>query len=125
MRITNKVSSTEVNYVQLQGHKLEKYLSRKSILIKKKDECIKNIRELGVLPHQAFDAHETTDSKTLMQQLHIVNEGLKKFSHVNKKAFEQYTNFTKQRENLNKRKDDLDTSAQVILKHMFLFNFDE
>lgn len=50
----------------------------------------------------------------LVKKLHAVNEGLKKFAHVNKKAFEQYNNFTKQRDQLIKRRKDLDQSAQSI-----------
>jgi structural maintenance of chromosome 3 (chondroitin sulfate proteoglycan 6) len=39
---------------------------------------------------------------------------LKKFSHVNKKAFEQYNNFTKQRDTLRKRREELDSSQRSI-----------
>ncbi len=49
-----------------------------------------------------------------MKKLHTVNEGLKKFAHVNKKAFEQYNNFTKQRDQLLQRREDLEKSAQSI-----------
>src|ERR1700683_1001084 len=49
-----------------------------------------------------------------MKKLHTVNEGSKKFAHVNKKAFEQYNNFTKQRDTLLSRREDLDKSAQSI-----------
>jgi structural maintenance of chromosome 3 (chondroitin sulfate proteoglycan 6) len=50
----------------------------------------------------------------LVKKLHVVNEGLKKFAHVNKKAFEQYTNFTKQRDQLLERREELDKSATSI-----------
>lgn len=46
--------------------------------------------------------------------MHNAKENLKKFAHVNKKAFEQYTNFTKQREQFIKRREDLDESAKSI-----------
>ena len=49
-----------------------------------------------------------------MKRLHKVNEGLKKFAHVNKKAFEQYNNFTKQRDDLLKRRGELEASAVSI-----------
>ena len=49
-----------------------------------------------------------------MKKLHTVNEGLKKFAHVNKKAFEQYNNFTKQRDQLLQRQEDLEKSAASI-----------
>jgi chromosome segregation ATPase len=53
-------------------------------------------------------------SVQLVRKLHSVNEGLKKFAHVNKKAFEQYNNFTKQRDQLIQRREDLEKSAQSI-----------
>jgi structural maintenance of chromosome 3 (chondroitin sulfate proteoglycan 6) len=39
---------------------------------------------------------------------------LKKYSHVNKKAFEQYNSFTKQRETLTTRREELDASQKSI-----------
>src|SRR5271167_1426138 len=41
-------------------------------------------------------------------------EALKKYKHVNKKAFEQYNNFTSQRETLTKRRQELDSSQNSI-----------
>lgn len=43
-----------------------------------------------------------------------MNDSLKKFAHVNKKAFEQYSSFTKQRDELMDRRDELDQSAIKI-----------
>lgn len=39
---------------------------------------------------------------------------LKKYGHINKKAFDQYNEFTTQREQLLKRRKELDTSQQSI-----------
>lgn len=39
---------------------------------------------------------------------------MKKYSNVNKKAFEQYNNFTRQRDNLNERRAELDASQKSI-----------
>jgi structural maintenance of chromosome 3 (chondroitin sulfate proteoglycan 6) len=47
--------------------------------------------------------------------LHGANEKLKKCGHVNKKAYEQYNNFTKQRDGLLGRKKELDQSAKVVI----------
>lgn len=49
-----------------------------------------------------------------MKKLQLVNDTLKKFAHVNKKAFEQYNNFTKQRDQLIQRREELDKSAKSI-----------
>ncbi|ORX91367.1 structural maintenance of chromosome protein 3 [Basidiobolus meristosporus CBS 931.73] len=100
--------------IQRQQKNVEKYLAKRTLLLQKKEECTKNIRELGVLPEEAFEKYQETGSQKLLKKLHKVNEGLKKYAHVNKKAFEQYNNFTKQRDALIKRKDELDTSANAI-----------
>lgn len=50
----------------------------------------------------------------LLKKLRKVNESLKGFAHVNKKAYEQYTSFTKQRDELLARQDELDKSQESI-----------
>lgn len=43
-----------------------------------------------------------------------MNDALKKYKHVNKKAFEQYNNFTSQRDSLTKRRKELDDAQASI-----------
>ncbi|KAH0832217.1 RecF/RecN/SMC [Lanmaoa asiatica] len=92
----------------------ERYLAKKQMLTARKDECNRNIRDLGVLPEEAFEKYTSEKLDRLVKKLHTVNEGLKKFAHVNKKAFEQYNSFTKQRDQLLQRREDLDNSATSI-----------
>ncbi|KAJ1970892.1 Structural maintenance of chromosomes protein 3 [Dimargaris xerosporica] len=92
----------------------EKYLAKRSLLLQKKEECVRSIRELGVLPEEAFTKYVETNTQKLIRKLHRANEGLKKYSHVNKKAFEQYSNSTKQRDELLKRQDELNASYKSI-----------
>jgi len=49
----------------------------------------------------------------LWKKLRQCNEELKKYSHVNKKALDQFVNFSEQKEKLMKRKDELDKGYQV------------
>ncbi|KAL7753926.1 Structural maintenance of chromosomes protein 3 [Sorochytrium milnesiophthora] len=100
--------------LERQEKSMEKYLSRRRMLKDRREDCNRNIRELGVLPETVFQKYKNTNEKTLIRQLHRVNEQLKKFSHVNKKAVEQYNSFTKQQDQLEKRKDELDQSATSI-----------
>lgn len=67
-----------------------------------------------MLPEEAFSKFEKVKSDVIMKRLHKVNDALKKFSHVNKKAVEQYNNFTKQRDTLTKRREELDKSQASI-----------
>ncbi|KAI0058717.1 RecF/RecN/SMC protein [Artomyces pyxidatus] len=92
----------------------ERYMAKRNLLLSRKDECNRNIRDLGVLPEEAFEKYTSEKLDRLVKKLHIVNEGLKKFAHVNKKAFEQYGNFTKQRDQLLKRREDLEKSGKSI-----------
>ncbi|KAM0788840.1 hypothetical protein ACM66B_002925 [Microbotryomycetes sp. NB124-2] len=99
--------------VSKQQKSVERYLSKRQMLMQRKDACNKNIRDLGVLPEEAFQ-ETTASSEKLAKRLRKVHEELKKFAHVNKKAFEQYTSFTKQRDELIARQQELDDSADSI-----------
>lgn len=57
------------------------------------------------------------DIKRLMKKLNAVNESLKQFSHVNKKALDQYVSFSEQRETILERKKEIDT-AQTAIKDL-------
>lgn len=57
------------------------------------------------------------DTKKLMKKLNAANEHLKKFSHVNKKALDQYVSFSDQRETILERKEEIDT-AQTAIKEL-------
>ena len=92
----------------------EKSIQKRRILTKQAAECVNKIRDLGILPHGALEKYERTKSDAIVKRLHKVNEALKKYGHVNKKAFEQYNNFTNQRDTLTKRRAELDNSQTSI-----------
>ncbi|EEP81490.1 chromosome segregation protein sudA [Uncinocarpus reesii 1704] len=100
--------------IERHQRRMEKSMQKKAALTKQAAECSANIRDLGVLPDEAFTKFKNTDSNAVVKRLHKVNEALKKYSHVNKKAFEQYNNFTKQRETLMGRREELDASHKSI-----------
>lgn len=57
----------------------------------------------------------------ITSKLKRVNEALKKYKHVNKKAFEQYNNFTTQQDHLMKRRKELDdsqVSIEELVEHL-------
>jgi structural maintenance of chromosome 3 (chondroitin sulfate proteoglycan 6) len=94
--------------------RLEKSIQKRRILTKQAAECVVKIRDLGILPHGALEKYDKTKSEAIVKRLHKVNEALKKYAHVNKKAFEQYNNFTNQRDTLTKRRAELDNSQASI-----------
>ncbi|OJJ47288.1 hypothetical protein ASPZODRAFT_15969 [Penicilliopsis zonata CBS 506.65] len=100
--------------IEKHQRRMEKSMQKRAALTKQATECASNIRDLGVLPDEAFTKYKNTDSNNVVKKLHKVNEALKKYAHVNKKAFEQYNNFTKQRETLTQRRSELDASQKSI-----------
>lgn len=93
---------------------MEKSIAKNTLLTERHDEVQRKIRELGVLPPNAFTEFEGTPSEQIVNKLRKISDKLKKFSHVNKKAVEQYNNFTKQEEKLEDRKRELETSHESI-----------
>lgn len=100
--------------IEKHQRRMEKSMQKKAALSKQAAECAANIRDLGVLPDEAFTKYKNTESNAVVKKLHKTNEALKKYSHVNKKAFEQYNSFTKQRETLTTRREELDASQKSI-----------
>ncbi|CAG8623574.1 16866_t:CDS:10, partial [Dentiscutata heterogama] len=47
--------------LERQQKNVDKFLSKRKLLLQKKDECTKNIRELGALPEEAFEKYKNTD----------------------------------------------------------------
>ena len=93
---------------------MEQLMARRNMLMQKRDELQRKIRDLGSLPSDAFEKYRGKRSKELHGLLQRCNNELKEYGHVNKKALDQYVNFTEQREELNKRQGELDKSDQKI-----------
>ncbi|KAJ1883684.1 Structural maintenance of chromosomes protein 3 [Kickxella alabastrina] len=93
---------------------LEKCLAQRNLYLQKKNEYMRNIQDLGVLPEEAFRNFNRAQVPKLAKRLHKTNEKLKRFGHVNKKAFEQFSIFARQRENIRQRKQELDQSSASI-----------
>ncbi|KAF5092830.1 hypothetical protein D0Z00_004390 [Geotrichum galactomycetum] len=96
--------------------RMEKSVAKRAFLVERREEVQRKIRELGVLPVDAFTKYQRLSSESILRKLHSVSEVLKKYSHVNKQAVEQYNNFTKQREKLIERREDLESSSESIQK---------
>ncbi|KAL2188457.1 RecF/RecN/SMC protein [Thermothelomyces heterothallicus CBS 203.75] len=94
--------------------KMEKNIQTRARLVSQAAEYAKNIRDLGILPEEAFGKYEKMKPEQIESRLRKVNEALKKYKHINKKAFDQYNSFTAQRDQLLKRRKELDTSQKSI-----------
>lgn len=92
---------------------MEKRYTERAVETQKKADAEKMIRELGSLPSD-FDKYSGQSIISLMKKLKRTNENLKKYSHVNKKALEQFINFSEQRDTLTQRREELNSGAASI-----------
>ncbi|XP_034942482.1 structural maintenance of chromosomes protein 3 [Chelonus insularis] len=98
---------------------LEKLASKQNILQQKIAECTQKITELGALPSpEAYEKLGSMSTKQLFKEMEKANNQLKKYSHVNKKALDQFTSFSDQKEKLVKRKEELDRGDEKIKELM-------
>ncbi|EMC93720.1 hypothetical protein BAUCODRAFT_205363 [Baudoinia panamericana UAMH 10762] len=101
---------------------IEKGAQKRAALQTRLAEVQAQIRSLGVLPQAAFQKPYTDMNQNVATaRLHKVQEALKKFGHVNKKAFEQFAQFETQREGLEKRLEELaksDESIRELIEHL-------
>lgn len=94
---------------------LEKFASKQQVLENQKQDCIEKINNLGAIPSQdIIDSYKKMAPRQLFKELEKTNNNLKKFSHVNKKALDQFMSFSDQKEKLQKRKEELDRGDEKI-----------
>lgn len=110
----NVAQSEDAKGINKQQKGAERYHAKRQLLMQRKEECSDSIRDLGVLPEEAYDKYMALDSEKLVKNLHKTQEALKKFAHVNKKAVEQFSSFTTQKEQLETRRKELESSSQSI-----------
>ncbi|KAK6003792.1 hypothetical protein QM012_009563 [Aureobasidium pullulans] len=94
---------------------MEKNTAKRATLKEKEEAVGISIRNLGVLPESAFqEPYTSMNWDKAAKKLNKVKNALKGYGHVNKKAFEQYNSFTRQRESLETRRKELENSLSSI-----------
>jgi len=94
---------------------VEKMLNRRNLALQRRDHAMKKIRELGTLPpKEIIENFSKMERSEIEEQLKSTSQELNKFSHVNKKAMDQYINFSERKEELLKKKKEVDAGAESI-----------
>ncbi|EXJ54525.1 structural maintenance-chromosome 3 (chondroitin sulfate proteoglycan 6) [Cladophialophora yegresii CBS 114405] len=100
--------------IERHQRRLEKSVQKKAALLASKQECAENIRELGAITEDLRKRYQTTSSEAIVKKLQKAKESLKKYSQVNKHAFEHYRKSMKQREELESRRTELEAAKKSI-----------
>nr|CAD7394287.1 unnamed protein product [Timema cristinae] len=107
--------------IQEDAKDLEKMASKQNTLQSKIADCTKKIQELGSLPSpEIYAKYQNLSTKNLFKEMEKANSHLKKYSHVNKKALDQFMSFSDQKEKLVKRKEELDRGDEKIKELMLV-----
>ncbi|KAL4152629.1 hypothetical protein PRNP1_009557 [Phytophthora ramorum] len=100
--------------IEQEARRAEKVLNKRRRLLKKREDSTKDIRELGTLPISELEKFKVLSYQEVIKQFKRRNEKLKKYSHVNKKALDQFMSFNEQRETLLERKGEIDDAYSSI-----------
>lgn len=92
----------------------DRLLNKRAISLEVVQTKQRLIRDLGTLPRKELDECQNLPINALMKKLKDVNESMKKYSNVNKKALDQYVSFSEQREDLVSRKEGMDRDNEKI-----------
>merc|ERR1712029_808615 len=112
---THRLKEREIaDKIEEDAKELEKMASKQTVFQQRIQESTKKIRDLGSLPTDAFSKYKNMAQKQLFKQLEKSNLELKKYSHVNKKALDQFISFSEDKEKLMARKDELDRGHKKI-----------
>jgi structural maintenance of chromosome 3 (chondroitin sulfate proteoglycan 6) len=109
--VSEKEARDEMN---MAAQRQDKLLNKRSMLLHTVQDNQRKIRDLGVLPRKELSDLQGRSEKQLMKKLKEVNERLKKFASVNKKALEQYLSFNEQREMLLARQEEITSDNDSI-----------
>lgn len=114
-RLEQAHNDGEVNAdVARQRAAAERLAARKQRLLEQRARCNEKIRDLGVLPEDAFQKFQRHSTEQLAAQLHKARAALDEVAHVNKRAVEQFHSFAKQRDTLLQRHEELQSSQTSI-----------
>ncbi|RLN59466.1 hypothetical protein BBP00_00006477 [Phytophthora kernoviae] len=100
--------------IQQEARRAEKVMNKRRRLLKKREDTTKDIRELGTLPMSELEKFKVLSYQEVLKQFKRRNEKLKKYSHVNKKALDQFMSFSEQRTTLLDRKKEIDDAYNSI-----------
>ncbi|CAK4250678.1 unnamed protein product [Aphanomyces euteiches] len=94
--------------------KADRILTKRRRLLQKREDVMRDIRELGTLPTSELEKFKNFSVKEISKKFTKCTEKLKSYSHVNKKALDQYVSFSEQRSTLIARKEELDAGDESI-----------
>jgi len=93
---------------------VDKVLDQRSVTVRARELAMRKMRELGSLPSSELDKYRHLGVDELTAAVVHATNALKRFGQVNKKALDQFVNFSEQRQALVQRQSEAATSHTKI-----------
>ncbi|KAI9227905.1 MAG: chromosome segregation protein sudA [Piptocephalis tieghemiana] len=91
--------------------------AKRSVLLERKEQCLRRVRNLGVLPEEAYRKAEEAGEEDIegrRKRLREVQARLQEWGPVNKRAIEQWGSFSRQKQDLQGRLEELGEAMGAI-----------
>lgn len=88
--------------------------ARIATLSARREERVRKMRQVGALPAADIEAFKELPVAKLVKLLSTCNKERAKYNHVNKKALDQYVNFSDRRRDLTEAKTELDETRDAL-----------
>jgi len=93
----------------------EKLMSKRCLCISDRERYMRSIQEIGTLPPTSeLEKNKSSSISALEKKLESINKELKGYVHVNKKAYDQFINFSDKRDALLIRKKEVDREEEKV-----------
>eukprot|EP00871_Galdieria_phlegrea_P005779 jgi/Galph1/689/GphlegSOOS_G5386.1 len=113
LELLRQEESTSRHSLEVVNNRMEQLYMRRAKLLEKKASIERALVALGSLPGN-FDEYRTLSRDVLEKRIQRNQNKLKRFTHVNRKALDQYRSFTEQREVLRNRLNELEKGDESI-----------
>ncbi len=96
--------------------RVDELLNERALYTRELEGAKQKIREVGTISSEEFQAYKGKSVEALYKLLHDVQEQLQSYTHINKKAGEQFVSFVDQRDRLMERNAKLDEGQGSIME---------
>ncbi|KAL0227262.1 hypothetical protein P9112_014586 [Eukaryota sp. TZLM1-RC] len=109
------------NVLESEGSEMTRLLTERATFVQKRDEAQKKLKDLGAVNMDMVNELNELEINSLNCELTKVNVQLKKYSHVNRKALEQFILFTSERDTMVGKREELidgENSINDLIIHL-------
>ncbi|KAG8343015.1 structural maintenance of chromosome 3 protein [Trypanosoma vivax] len=115
--LKNKHFSSSIS-IQERKDNAERIQIQRYHYIQQRDDALEKIRRLGIVPNNGVEKYSGLPLSMLIHRLKQINEIIQKYTHVNRKAVDQYSLLLETKNNLVSQQENLQKELESIKELM-------